>query len=124
MPCSVQIVYLYEKHGKDILLAIRLLLYSQELKGFLNCKQKNNWQLFIEIILLHISTGLFFSSPKGEITHQFLIAPLLVQIDLFYEITFSVLIDLFACLLLTGINPLICLIELAPQIAEVAQMWQ
>lgn len=31
-----------------------------------------------------------------------------MQIDLFYEITVSVLIDLFACSLLTGINPLIC----------------
>lgn len=49
-------------------------------------------------MLFHIRAGLFFSSPNGEIAYQFLIAPLVVQIDLFYEITFNVLIDFF-CLL-------------------------
>lgn len=55
--------------------------------------------LFSEIMLFHIRTVLlflfFFPSPKGKNAHQLLIALLVVQIDLFYEIIFSVLIDFF-----------------------------
>lgn len=57
---------LYVKHSKGILLAIEFILYSQDSKAFLNCKQKNNWQLlFIEIVLPPIRIFPFFFMPKG-----------------------------------------------------------
>lgn len=57
------------KHSKGILLAIWLLLYSQERKWFLNCKQKNNWSCYLVKSCCFTSEQFccffFFSKPKG-----------------------------------------------------------
>lgn len=85
MPYSVQIVYVYVKHNKGTLLAIGLVLYSQEPKGFLNCKQELAivYCYLMKSLLFNISPlKVYFFKPKSA--HQILIVPLVVKIDLFY----------------------------------------